>query len=685
MERQLLREDEIRSILPRLTSSDHVEREQAFEALCSYLSNPDIEFAYSALLQKGDTQSIYWLVHYLVRIECPLGFEKLFLLVQNANATIREEACWGISNIAEETRNTLLLKMLQFPWKTEVRFAIQQLGVLRRTNAVSPLMRVLETHRDEEIGIDVIHALTKIGDTRAVRCLEKLAMHPTAKIQDEAFAALGRFVPLLHRKFLKRCFASENPRTREIAYMTVLRLQLKRWEKHVAVRLNKETDGQRKIRVLSSVKSLKSRKLFEAIFVMARQDPDSRVRMIAQSVIKRLRAKRLKRWLFGEYHQGDFADKVIALRLLAEYAEESDVEREYEKIYRQSTDPAIRLIVLDIMGRTPRKSSREFLCEIIRKQDSYAYAAACALTDIMDPDLWEIVKEVLTMDEKKMSPVIQVLLDFVLRLPKRYVLPEAVAVAVGKLMESPNYFIRYLAVRCYANTQIDNHLPELLKVAGIDNEKAVRKGSFKEAVRVVGENPRELVNAFNYCFAVPSLYPVLHKLFEMVAADRMEILQELFKKLLDVLQKFRTSQKRKRRFDEARLYLLMRSQVLQSRCLFMGLLESGGWDDDEREVLIRVLNLSDFCDVGLFNVDFMAAQYEKSSPKTKVEFLEFFKNMEAPSAKIEDTVFQALASEQDPLLCRKIQDVIAAWFSRAQAQGFQTSGRETTSRGGAGS
>ncbi|MFC2149773.1 hypothetical protein ACFLQ8_03630, partial [Candidatus Auribacterota bacterium] len=54
-----------------------------------------------------------------------------------------------------------------------------------------------------------------------------------------------------------------------------------------------------------------------------------------------------------------------------------------------------------------------------------------------------------------------------------------------------------------------------------------------------------------------------------------------------------------------------------------------------------------------------------SSKTTKLQYLEFFKNLPYPSALIQRVVCDDWAFEKDTLVVDKIKDVIAEWVNRS--------------------
>ena len=130
MVRDTVREKNIQSLLLMVLDPKGANVEAAFESLCLYFRDGDIDFIYKALTERGDNQSAYWLVNYLVAVERPYGFNKLFSLAADRKEFIRQHASAGISRIDPSYRIELLEKMLDFVWEKQVSFAAHQSNTL---------------------------------------------------------------------------------------------------------------------------------------------------------------------------------------------------------------------------------------------------------------------------------------------------------------------------------------------------------------------------------------------------------------------------------------------------------------------------------------------------------------------------------------------------------------------------
>ena len=120
-----------------------------------------------------------------------------------------------------------MIALLNSQWESQILFAAEQLGKVRASRAVSPLINALDAYTDaENICAVIIHSLGRIQDERAFSVLERYASSRTGILQEEALLALSRFSRgRYHRKYIARCIDSTDPRVREIAFSSVFKKQ----------------------------------------------------------------------------------------------------------------------------------------------------------------------------------------------------------------------------------------------------------------------------------------------------------------------------------------------------------------------------------------------------------------------------------------------------------------------------
>ncbi len=418
---------------------------------------------------------------------------------------------------------------------------------------------------------------------------------------------------------------------------------------------------------LSSIKRVRIKGLFNIIFTIAESDPSPEVRMMAVSTIKRVKSKSLMKWLKEKVNVSKRSSIVLSLRLLSEYGDEPGMSELLQTEFYKNADELIKLVALDSLSRCSGNKTEQFLKKHILSGSLYSYTAATSFISIMRHPDWQLMSDVIKNAQREMYPTVQLFLDFILRLPVHVRIPENIADELVQLMDSENPFLRQLAVRCYTRTHEKNLLPALLKVAGMDNEKAIRQASFNEALQYVSLNPEELVTVLTYCLPIKGLYSVLYRIFELAPIQDIESFEVLLKKLLGYVEKYREESVRKKSLADLRLMLLLRCRMRKERALFLKLFQRQVWSEEERNVLIRGLNLTDIHAFEELDIDFMADQYNQANVETKIEYLEFFRKLKYRSTVIKKTVFHALETESNNSVLKKINEVINYWVVDSQS------------------
>ncbi|MFA7002261.1 MAG: HEAT repeat domain-containing protein, partial [Candidatus Omnitrophota bacterium] len=103
-------------------------RQEAFGALCARTSSGDMDFAGKKLLARGDTQSLYWLIEYLLALATPEALEKFGELLAHDSETVRIQARNAVGRVEDRARSELLLALLGSPREDDLRFAARMLG-----------------------------------------------------------------------------------------------------------------------------------------------------------------------------------------------------------------------------------------------------------------------------------------------------------------------------------------------------------------------------------------------------------------------------------------------------------------------------------------------------------------------------------------------------------------------------
>ncbi len=662
MEERKVRDDKIQAHLSQILSPEGLKTEGEFESLCMYFHDDDINTVYKSLTRRGDSQSIHWLVRYLVSVERPSGFEKLFLLLQSENEFIREEATSGITKIAIGTRIELLIRMLDLRWERQISVAAEQLGKLRISKAVIPMLEVLERKRENEnISMSIVRALGNIGDRQSFIALERLAGTAEGNILEEVLLSLGKLTRTPQPLYLKRYLSSKNIRIREITYHAMAMLQSRRGEYYLARGLSSEDDEALKINILSWINTIKTRRLFWPIFDLALNDSSLEVNMMAQSAIKRAKSANTLRYLIREEPRSAGRAKSLVLRLLTDYRRTSSIVKIFERNYSNSSEKLVKLIAVESLGQIRDKSAIPFLMKIVKEQNEYSLVASISLSYLTDDTQWETVAEILSLDEIAMSGAIQIFLRLILRLPADYPLPEVIERHIERLTASNSPHIRYLAVRCSARARGADIANRLFSEAQSERSLAVRMSYIRSLVQILQNNSGTLIELLSQSARAGRMDSFYHKLFKDVAGRQVDF-DKIVKKLLELIVEAKQRPTQRSVFYIGRLMVFLKIKAEGEKASFLDYLVHKSASDSERQILMRILNTTDIYQFGGLSIDFMAGQYKDASSETKVEYLNFFKRMSVRNRMIEDVVFDDLHREDDDLVKKRIDEVVSRWI-----------------------
>jgi len=114
----------------------------------------------------------------------------------NQDSRVRRETVLALAKLGGSDAEQLLLGMLD-DQEAEVRaMACRAVGVLEVEKAMKPLMKILEDDQDEDVQVECLQALGKIGDPGAVLLIEKRAVgslfsRPSKEIRVAAYRALA--------------------------------------------------------------------------------------------------------------------------------------------------------------------------------------------------------------------------------------------------------------------------------------------------------------------------------------------------------------------------------------------------------------------------------------------------------------------------------------------------------------
>jgi len=669
LEEQNLREKQIADLMLRLFNREEAVYQEAFQSLCLYFLDDDIRFVYDQLKRRGDNWSFHWLVKYLISIERPAGFEKLYSLLAERSEWIREQVSSRLSEISLDPRVDLLLRMLDLPWKKEVRFAVDLLGKLRQARTVLPLLELLEKETDKETQLAILKALGRIRDPRAFKHLEQWANRPDRDIQEEALASLSWFALALHARYLKRYLASPYLRIRQIAYQAALRQKTRYWEKYIAKGLEEEKDEKTIIMILSSVRDILTVSLFKAVFRKASLGPVPKIRMMAQSAIRRIKSRRILTWLMRGEKGESLQSAELRLRLLASYGTDKKIFGILSGQCLKGPENSLRLIALENLSGSETERTVPFLCKLILARSKFSYAAANALGLELKERHWLAIEGILSSPSpENFSAVIQALLAAILRLPVREPLPRPVERTVEKLLKTGSRHVRYLAARCFSRTAKEGKTARLLEMAGKEKDLSIRLAALKGLREIFRYTPELLGEMIPAAAGDEVLFPVAEGFFEKARVPE-EGFRRILKILIYAILEARSSEEGRKSVREEHLEVFLRRLSGGHRDFFLKMLGEEEFGKAEKEIL--TLALPAICvrsleEMSLRFVDFI---FGSGTPDAKIALLDFFKTLPLGERTNAEKIFFAnFLGETHKEVRAKMNEVISFWMAHVRPE-----------------
>ncbi|MDD4899773.1 MAG: hypothetical protein PHT31_04890 [Candidatus Omnitrophica bacterium] len=665
MDEQRIREEKIRDLLVKLTSSDEAVNETAFSSLSLYFLEQDIGLVFDSLVRRADTQSIYWLIKYLVAIERPYGFEKILMLLQNDNEAIREEAMLAVKRIEPESRGDLLIQMLFFKWEDVVCFAANELGELALVKSVVPLLEALKnSKRRENNAICIVRALGKIRDIRSFTALERLVKESSGKLQEETLFSLSKFARKVGFKYLKKCLQSQDAEIKKIAYLSIAKFKPFGWEKIIGNALLNEPNKEIKLRILSSLDAINSFWLFGIIFDLASGPAACAEKTLAESVIRRLKTHKFLKWLLRLQKNLPAQKTGALLCFLCEYQQESAVFAMLKDYYSNSPEKKIRLLAIECMGKINDKNARVFLKDIIKEGSIFSYAASLALRNYITKENRYLLAEMLLLGQEKYLLESQVFLNFILHLPHEYFLSAQLETVIEAMLNSQVAQLRMLAVRCLEKSRDKNSLFRIMELILQEKDALVKDSCLKSLRYLVSYDQDNLEVVLRRFFKEKNLFSPVFMLFRSV-----QVKKEIFDKLIAMILEYYLQEREA--LDNnyrqlSRLILLLKALISKHKAFFMEYLSGRQLSDSQRWIMMRVVNLSDIHEAGGLDFDFLARQCREVKPSVKEEYIKFFRKLEHPSRVITLRVFEEFSAPLENPARDGALKTISGWLENSR-------------------
>ncbi|MBF0494000.1 MAG: HEAT repeat domain-containing protein [Candidatus Omnitrophica bacterium] len=659
-----LKNNGIKELVDNLFSGAAAERDKAFAELCFFIGDEDIDNIFVTLLARGDTESIYWLVRYLVAIEHPYGFEKLFSLVTGEKPLAKEQALYGLGKINEESKISFFAKVLAFDDPRDVRFAAKKLADTANIKATFPLLKALERWAgEEETGVVIIRALSRVNDPRAGSQLSRIASEKKGKVQEEAFLALSALAFRISYFEIKKYLSSANPKVREIAYFVLLRQGKLFSEKVIADALKKEGEAT-KTYILSNIKNIRTEELFKSVIDLMGHGSGQTVTTMARSAVKRVRSNKTLKWLISLEKRASGPEKAYILKFLSEFNDNEKVAGILYGHYRQGTDMRLKLTAIECLGRIKTEQTVQFLTNIIGENDVFSLEAAISLTHMADRNNFAIILKILSWDPAKYTVPIQVLLRMIMKMPETFVFPADIIERIFKLTDDGDDGVKYLAVRCLAKIKIEGRIENLLAVAAREGATVIKNSAIRSIREIMQKDPEEQMTMLLTCVGGTCKYFMLYRIMSEMETGPENFI-DVVKTLLGFICGTGLGKPKSVGLKQARFMSILRKQIDKNKMLSMDLLRYVAMSDDEEWIFMRTINSVGICHYPGLDASFMAEKYTQASADTKIEYLRFFAFLPVPGERTEELVFGALTRENDEKILKALRETVSAWLAGA--------------------
>jgi hypothetical protein len=389
-------------------------------------------------------------------------------------------------------------------------------------------------------------------------------------------------------------------------------------------------------------------------------DRSQRIRMLCESVIKGTRSIKTFKWLLKYQMVCPSHERIKILRILTGFRESKTLIRMFKKIFLEEKEESVRITALESIGRHKTKESIEFLMKIIREGEIFSLIACESFAHMLALEDLDKVGDILALDPDKNSDALQVILNFILKIPRRITFPESIEEKILELTEARSVEVRYLAVRCLSKTHLIEKIFQLISISKLDTEPYVRKAAARSIIEIINEQPEEQMPILFMCFESRCMYFTLNRILKNIKPVETDFFK-VIKLVLRLICGEVSVGQQDISMKSLRLMAFIRSQANMNKTLFLKCLNKEIKDDKELWVMLKVLNLTDIGSLAGVNVDFLVTKYPETSQRTRVELLEFFSRLKAGRGKIEKIVFREYAIEKDKVVALKLGEVIRIW------------------------
>ncbi|MCA9396174.1 MAG: HEAT repeat domain-containing protein, partial [Candidatus Omnitrophica bacterium] len=568
----------------------------------------------------------------------------------------REEAIESVKSIVPDERNPLLIRMIQSSYAEVSLFAVHQLGLQRCRTAVMPILEWLESREKKQDRIAGLAALSAIGDDRCVPGIEKMfnSFEQDKEVLEQALATLGMYSSAVNRRFLKKCIHSPNKVIREATHLAILKLSHKKWEVFTAKGLQKEDDAKIKMNILSSVRTVETQRLFSTVLKCGISDDHEGVRMMAQTVFKRIRSEKILVWLLANEKKNSGKKKEQILRLLVMYPDDPRILKIYKKNSLQEKDLHLKLVAIEYMGYTGAKESMPFLKSLALSGQKYAFVASVSLSHLLRSNDQELLLEMLSVGSKVNSPIVQMYLRLILRLKNADAISDEVKSKILELTGSSEHNIRYLSLRCLSRWDSSQNIELMLRFAVSDPSRMVRHAAEISAAEMLSVSIDRIEDFTGLINGKPQLCRIAHQIVRRIEWHRV-FYREILQSLTRSLPECRTEG------ISLRVQVIIRMLIRDRRALFLDAFSNLEWSSDEMKSLIRIAGKTPIQTWYGLKPETLIGIYERSDSDLRVELLGLFAKLQISENKLKNLVFSEIENAADPAVAVQARNTVLKW------------------------
>ncbi|MBU0651023.1 hypothetical protein KKC59_03840, partial [bacterium] len=620
----------------------------------------EINYIFMRLSNTQDPEDIINLVKYLIKTNNPLSGLKLLELTDHKNSSVRKEACWGVCQLHPEIKISILIQMLSCKCEDQICFAIKKLHEINDKRCVIALIKTLKNNLNNEIiSKPIIETLGSFKDLRAYKSLEKISLQPKSIIQETALASLTQYIPEASVKLCNKWLSSKNIKIREITYLSLMKTPHKKWEKIVTKHLKNEENTALKIKILSSIPDIKKYSLFKTLLNIILNETSSEAQLMAQAIFKRIKNKKILSWLLEKESHAKTKNQIVLIKLIDNYTD-SKLFKFYTKKIKYNYPLAIKLIAIEQIAKIKYHQKINYLLKLIKQNTTLSYAAVISLTNCITnlQKQISIIHDILSLNPEKYPLVIQIILKFIFNINTTSKTPNNIEKNIIQLQNSSIKPIRYLAIRCMTKINIKNEqIEQLIKLSIKENDTHLKQSAWDTLIQLTNKNPEYLFIILSTLKENPN--------YILKSIKNTEIPKDKFKNILKHF--LNETIKLQNNFPEKtqiinRYLVCIKHIILKQNSYIFSLLKNETFTKQEINLLLKIISSINPNKLQDIDLSFILEKYHISENETKKLFLITLKKIKFKDEKIEQTIFNALKTEDNTEIKKQLTDVIKGWM-----------------------